>query len=510
MKNKKKLVVIFISTILILSLILLLNLKNVGRNPEIHSISTSVVNPGDIITLYGNYFGGEISRGRIFINDKMLFNDSIESWNNKTITITLPQDFKSGMVIISNMFGSSNSYLLTSISDVPTIVDRNVGSAFISSASYLDDSDIEINIDGRGFGDNRSDSILTVLGLRGEEILIDYNSIILWNDNSIIFSLPYSMNNIVILIESNSRISNEYTLHNNSIPSVVYIKSDAHKINILQKIDVMNIVTLDNSFIDIFIPLAYQNYSQSVNYLDINKNDTGLYKNTYIKSLELKDSGEEFFIELETEIESWNTETKIRKDLIGRVYSKGSPEYLSGFQKTPNIDEFNQDIYNTSTWLIRNSRNRYNQAEIIINWILKYIDLNTGVTDSASNAFKNRETSEFGLVNLSVAMLRSIGIPSRIVRGVIIQDEVNLYQWAEFYLPNGGWIPLDILELEKDDDYIIGFLEYNRIGFTRGVTNIDYNIENFDKNLYALQNSTTKSHGNVENYETVWHNVVVK
>jgi len=80
LKINKRALVVLMSILILLFMFLMLNLNNIGRQPELYSVSNSVVSPGDTITIYGNYFGGELSKGRVYINNKMVFNDFILSW----------------------------------------------------------------------------------------------------------------------------------------------------------------------------------------------------------------------------------------------------------------------------------------------------------------------------------------------------------------------------------------------------------------------------------------------
>jgi hypothetical protein len=63
----------------------------------------------------------------------------------------------------------------------------------------------------------------------------------------------------------------------------------------------------------------------------------------------------------------------------------------------------------------------------------------------ASKTMANKLGSPHDLVCVCVAMLRAAGIPSRAVIGAY-EDEKNFGEfatWAEFYLPECGWIPFD-------------------------------------------------------------------
>ncbi len=512
MEINKKSLAIFISLLFVLLLILFLNLKSIGRRPELHNLSNSVAGPGDTITLYGDYFGGEISRGRVYINDKMIFKEFIISWSNSEIVLKLSDDFKSGMITVNNMFGESSPYLITSKNDVPEIRDDLMATnvPFIEDAQFIDITDLKISVNGRSFGINDTNSKLIVQGINGDIVNINRKSIIEWNDDRLTFFLPVGMNNIIISISNSSGESNEFTLHKSEIPPIVYIAREQITYSLKQVIEIDNVITLGDGIVNLYVPCVYEDQNQkNIVFGDLRGKYNSLL-NIYDYNLKFSETGDTDTVTLETLVDVGNLETKIRSELIGRKYDIESPDVISGFLKTPNIDHENKDIKNTGVWLVRNTKNRITQVEILTDWLLRYIEINSESSENAVTGFKNRVTNEFGLINITISMLRSVGIPTRIISGIKVQDEITNYRWLEFYLPNGGWVPFDLLRMSLDDSYVIGNLKNNLIGFTKGVTNINYQYDNFKSGFYALQNNTSNFEGNIESYDAIWHNVVIK
>ena len=79
--------------------------------------------------------------------------------------------------------------------------------------------------------------------------------------------------------------------------------------------------------------------------------------------------------------------------------------------------------------------------------------------------------------SLFIGMMRSSGIPARFEIGFPIPegktegDIPGYHCWAEFYLPGGGWIPVDASEASKNPerrDYFFGAHDANRVFFTYG------------------------------------------
>lgn len=511
MKINKKYIIPLISIFLLLLLMLIFNFKSVGKRPELTSLSKSVANPGDTITLMGNYFGGEISRGRVYINGNMIYKDFIKSWSNKEITITLTDDFKSGMITVINMFGESSPYLITSFKDVPIIDDKRsaIGVPNIEFAEYLDSSNLKIKLIGNFLGTKDAFNEIKIGSIKGEELVIDNFNIVSWNDNEVIFYLSYAITDLLITISHRSDISNQYSLHNDNVPAISYNLTNTKRYLVEQNITIKDVISLNNSFIKLFIPTVYIGMNQKRDFVDIGNGKYNVLSRTVDYIIPVNETGFKSEIILKSEVDIRSIETTIRTDLIGRTYDISSPHYIKGYQETPNV-ELSTDLKGTAIWLVRNENNRYNQVNIIMNWLLKNINVTDDASDNATLGFKNRTVSDYGIINLTVSMLRSIGIPSRVISGIKEDDTWVNYKWIEFYLPDGGWIPLDLIKIKEDPEYKIGILENNRICFTKGVTFIDYVDNKFDPDFYALQNSTSNFEGNIEHYSALWHNVNVK
>lgn len=512
MRIEKKSVLGLVIIVVILSLILLLNLKSVGREPRLISLSKSVAYPGDTIILKGEHFGGEISKGRIYINDQMLFDNFINHWSEDEISILLPDDFKSGMVSVSNMFGSSKAHLITSITDVPRIkMSTEVpGYPFIDSVNIISNSENIVNISGRNFGtiiDNTSLILSYKDSVSSEEFLVvEHNRIISWKNDEIVFYLPYGLSNLTVYVKNTKGYSNNVFLDDKT-PSVSYIYKNPVEYNLKQRVDIKNVVALKGSYINLFIPCIIQGINQKDVVLISTEGYYSKDSNTFNVVAQVSETGDEFNYILESKLTNYSLETEVNKTSLGRKYDKKSPDYIEGFFKTPGVVENDEKLNGAAKWVIRNSNNYYDKSILIFNWISKYIKLDDNGSNSSVTSYNKRIGSEDGIVNLTIAMLRAIGIPSRKVKGIIVKDEVMNYQWLEYFLPNGGWVTYDIIEKFVNSNYVNGYLEGNRIAFSKGVTNIEYQEDNFNYKIYALQNTTDNSEGNVESYDAVWHNV---
>jgi hypothetical protein len=101
-----------------------------------------------------------------------------------------------------------------------------------------------------------------------------------------------------------------------------------------------------------------------------------------------------------------------------------------------------------------------------------------GGMKSAINTLNNKAGGSFGYASLFTAMVRYVGIPSRIVGGALRLSNGTWVShfWSEFYLTGLGWIPVDPALGDNAHDiapadklYYFGNLDNQRITLSKGI-----------------------------------------
>ncbi len=112
--------------------------------------------------------------------------------------------------------------------------------------------------------------------------------------------------------------------------------------------------------------------------------------------------------------------------------------------------------------LVQESRTVHEAVTAIFNWIVdqRNYDASRGTPQDGRSVFYNRRGSCVGYSNLSIAMLRSVGIPARYAHGYLppgyewgiskkywgVQISGGGYHgWIEVYYPDAGWCFSDLL-----------------------------------------------------------------
>ena len=96
----------------------------------------------------------------------------------------------------------------------------------------------------------------------------------------------------------------------------------------------------------------------------------------------------------------------------------------------------------------------------IVDWVYTNISYERGLTSVATSAERILETRKGvcqDMTHLAIALLRSLGIPTRYVSGLLTAQAGETHAWIEFLHPSLGWLPADPTRghrLSRDADLI--------------------------------------------------------
>ncbi len=126
-----------------------------------------------------------------------------------------------------------------------------------------------------------------------------------------------------------------------------------------------------------------------------------------------------------------------------------SPEYS---KPEPGIESDDPDIKARAMEIVEPAKNLANATRAINLWVNNNIQY-APIRNTAKEALRVETGDSHTKARLTVALLRSIGIPARIVRGILYTDDGPLdHSWVEaFYGSSIAWAPLDptLKEIDK-------------------------------------------------------------
>jgi len=154
-----------------------------------------------------------------------------------------------------------------------------------------------------------------------------------------------------------------------------------------------------------------------------------------------------FTVELNYYVLSFNTRYLINSSLIGD-YDTNSDVYQNFTQPEKLIQSDHPEIRAKAENLTKGESDPHAKVLKIYNFVIQHLRYVLQEDErGALWAFKNRtgDCSEFSY--LFVALCRAAGIPARIQAGFAFQSLKSSveygHMWAEYYLENYGWIPVD-------------------------------------------------------------------
>jgi len=180
-------------------------------------------------------------------------------------------------------------------------------------------------------------------------------------------------------------------------------------------------------------------------YMDFLNNSFIIY---YIKRLAPE---EKFTVRVHATLDVYSIDYNIEPEQVGN-YDKNDPNYKNFIVPSKLIESDDPQIQAAAKEILKDSNTLLDTIFKTYNWVIDNIEYEKIPGEvGALYAYKNREGDSAEFSNLFVALLRANDIPSRRISGwggdlneggEYTSRQVS-HGWAEFYLPNYGWIPTD-------------------------------------------------------------------
>ncbi|WP_338055131.1 transglutaminase domain-containing protein [Sulfobacillus harzensis] len=128
--------------------------------------------------------------------------------------------------------------------------------------------------------------------------------------------------------------------------------------------------------------------------------------------------------------------------------SKVYREYTNPHLEAKQVDTDAAPIKAEVQALVGNMTNPYQRAQTLFNWVAQNIRYNYSLqaSGSALATLESRLGICSDIADLYVSMLRTDGIPARLIGGYVTNNgdgQGGFHQWVEFYLPHTGWVVAD-------------------------------------------------------------------
>lgn len=149
--------------------------------------------------------------------------------------------------------------------------------------------------------------------------------------------------------------------------------------------------------------------------------------------------------------EATSSDVSYRLPQIYGSYDTASPlyqEYTNPHLEAQQVDTDAPPIKAEVQTLVGNMTNPYQRAQTLFNWVAQNIRYNYSLKSSGSAlaTFDDRLGICSDIAELYVSMLRTDGIPARLIGGYVTNNgagQGGFHQWVEFDLPHTGWVVAD-------------------------------------------------------------------
>ncbi len=526
--------------VLVVSLLVLTS-RFIEKPPRIDSIEPAVAPVGAVVTLRGEYFGEARNGGMVTLAGSRIVSSGYKTWQDEVVQFIVPANAGSGMVVISTEKGKSNGVLFANKAQVPVVLSgpARPGMPYIETIEPSQGAvGSLVVVRGLNFGFDRGNSKVLFFqqdlseqsrfeGSQPERraaslIDYDYES---WNDQEIRVYVPDGAASGGLSIVSDRGSSNSVFFEVKEGPGVKQFTS-RRGYQITYDVDIFSPQGSPEGILDLWVPGLFNGLEQRD--VEWTPDPAPLWDDYYgaIRyHLEGITVSENRRITQNYWFERYALETEVTPSLVKSRYNT-ERELYKVYTGSDTMVKVTEELTSLAAQLTRRQANPYLKARLIYEHLLDNLSFSNSVIGiSPENALAEGESDSLGYALLFTALARGAGIPTRPVAGFIVyNDKLTLrHYWAEFYLEDFGWIPVDPvlgdgaqfgnfpnLDEVNPSEYYFGSLDNQHITFSRGVTPIRPMLPQGETRLqpfiYGLQSFHEEASG-LESYETRWNNI---
>jgi hypothetical protein len=509
-----------------------------SKVPEIISINPKIGRMGEVITLTGNNFGSSREESYVTIAGIQPTGSSYYLWQDNTIMVRIPESGESGLIYVHSRGRKSNGVLFSNSASVPRPVegeDLGIGPRITTISPQTGAVGTLITITGNNFGGSREEggvffswdyesSLNPYLVKEPELIEVSETELgyVSWSAREITVRLPDGAVSGNFKVRTPRGISRPVFFDVTGKPGRKSFK-DKRSYTISYSVDIRVLEATRPNTLYLWIPMPVNSPSQrNVNLLSRNTEPfVENHKGVSLFKLDNLLAGSNTSINLSFNVDVYAVETEINVQSVRNETGTLSAMYTHSSDLIPNNDPKIKEMVNS---IIGREQNPYIKARLIYNWITANIKtVETSSSVDIISALEQKRSDSCTTALLYTAMARTAGLPCIPVAGVLINNNQTIrHYWAEFWIDNFGWVPVDPVMgtadtsfLVKEDrlNYYFGNIDNQRIAFSRGETVLSQ-MENRGRIVshnqsYSLQNIREEAEGGLESYTSLWGDIKI-
>lgn len=510
------------------------------KKPELHLLEPAIAQSGEVVVIHGDHFGTSPQDNWVEISGDRLSANTILEWEPNRIMVLLPETVQDGLVYVATGAGKSNPLIFANRSNIPV---RNVVQTSITLPEITGfntprvETGKRLVISGKNFGLSREDSRvlftwqldpaiplspqnrISQSTIPCSETLFEYE---FWSDQEIRVRVPDGAASGSVYVQTSRGLSNGEPVQIINQPGKK-LYSDQRTYTVSLNVDITNIAAEDGNMLLLRIPRPVASATQRN--IEITRSEPAPYLENYrgmiFHQFENLRPGRTLSASHTFLVTVYRVETEITANQVRPYTDTDSPVYLLYTASDPVIPSNNPDIILKAAEILGNEKNPYRKAKLIYDWVTETMEWkehenpNRGVLD----ALADTSGSAWDMALLFTTLARASGIPAIPVAGIVVDEnrESRIHWWAEFYLENFGWVPVDpAMGLGKPvhtpgdntREWYFGNIDPYRIAFSRGWTDQKPMTQKsrivHRPRSYAFQPIWEESGGNLEKYTSFW------
>jgi hypothetical protein len=526
----------------IVLIVLFISMQFTDKPPLISSITPEVAFPGTVLIIRGENFGNERKGSEVAIAGARPTSTLYLEWTNDRISVRVPEDAGSGMVLVSTRYGRSDGKLFTNKNHIPIILSGPAapGLPHIKGVDPGNGSvGSLITLTGLNFGleQGKGTVLFTPISLpdegrnigeslpffaRASHLDEDY---VIWSDQEVQVHVPEGASSGTIQIQTDHGMSNAvYFEDAGQVGNKLFLDKRGYQCSIGVRIHDVEGDGEGENAIDVWVPIIALSMEQR-NIKSEYGEVTPLwedYRGVNRFRFENLEPFHSYEIQQTFWFDRYAVQTTINPSKVIRSYNTERKFYKRYTAPDIIIPSDNPAIRSLSDSITRRQTNPYLKARDIFSWLVKNMTFNREVSSTGiiTNLEKKKGDS-YTLAVLFTALARGAGIPARPVAGYLVynnKDTVKHY-WAEFYLEAFGWVPVDpalaggarfgdMPQVQDPVEYYFGNLDNHHISFSRGLIDLKPltpgGLTVRRKEMYSFQTFHEEHSASIENYSVSW------
>ncbi len=407
------------------------------RMPQISDLSFSATSDGGILIIRGKNFGGSDS-GRVYIMEQMITRSHYQLWSEREIHLLVSARTPKGLVMVETERGKSNVRLFAEDAQSASRGSSSIQPEIISvepTEVFVGD---RLRIKGENFGMIPHNAMIEFSHQRRKDIWIpaDMTNII-WSDVEIIVRIPDgAAHSLMRLRTERGTVLNEDLNIRSRGGNKIY--GDGYEVVLRQDVSVTYLQVPD--LLRLWLPHPEHLAAQAlVEIVEEDRNMRTEFSPTLIPAGPTP-------IQRVLRIFRFAEYTDITPADLSLDYDIDEvKEYLNteDFFLT-----FPRSLRNFAQAVVQRERNPYRKAETVFRALIQRMEVSekapSFTTTVLEDVFADKKGDSFDYAALYVSCLRLLGIPARLVTGVLLmEDGTTPHVWSEFYLDDFGWVPVD-------------------------------------------------------------------